>query len=157
MFFLEGLLVGIIATFIFDLFQLSLSYAYKIRKGKWDIVGRYFCGLRKGVYFRLDIFNEPSVQYELIIGYATHYVIGSIFGLIYIIFNVIFFNEPSFLLALIVGFSTVMGSWCIMMPYAYNMGFFASHEKKQKELLVQNLIAHFIFGIGLYTGYLLVF
>jgi len=157
MFYFDGLLSGIIATFIFDLFQISLSYAYNHKKKKWDLVGRYFWGLRKGAYFRFDILNESSVKYELVIGYIVHYTIGSIFGLIYVIINIILFNEPSFLLALILGFTTVLGSWCIMMPYAYNIGFFAIREKKQKELLVQNLIAHFIFGVGLYIGYLLVF
>jgi len=157
MFIFEGFFIGIIGTIIFDLFQISISYAYKIRKGKWNLVGRYFWGLRKGKYFRLDLFNEPSIKYELIIGYVVHYIIGSIFGLIYIIFNTILFNQPSFLLALIVGFTTVLGAWCIMMPYAHNVGFFACREKNQKELLVQNLIAHFIFGVGLYSGYLLVF
>jgi hypothetical protein len=44
-----------------------------------------------------------------------------------------------------------------MMPYAFNIGFFASREKKQKELLIQNLIAHFVFGVGLYIGYISVF
>ena len=156
MFFFEGLISGIIATFLFDLFQISLFYAYKIKKSKWNIVGRYFLGLRKGMYFRYDILNEPLEKYELIIGYFIHYMIGSIFGLIYIIFNIILFKEPSFFLALTIGFLTVLGGWCVMMPYAYNKGFFGSRVENQKELLVQNLIAHFIFGIGLYGGYLLV-
>ena len=157
MFFFEGLMSGLIATFLLDLFQLSQSYAYKIKRGKWDLVGRYFLGLAKGKYFRFDINNEPSIKYELIIGYTIHYIVGSIFGLIYIVFNIIFFSEPSFLLALTVGFITVLGAWCIMMPYAFNIGFFASREKKQKELLIQNLIAHFVFGVGLYIGYISVF
>jgi hypothetical protein len=157
MFFFKGFVSGIIATLIFDLFQLSLSYSYKIKKGKWDIVGRYFWGLKKGIYFRPDILNEPIIKYELIIGYFVHYIVGSIFGLFYIVINIIIYNEPSFLLALIIGFLTVLGGWCIMMPYVHNIGFFASRKKNQKEILVQNLIAHFIFGIGLYTGYLLVF
>mgnify|MGYP006119004167 CR=1 FL=1 len=157
MFFFDGFLSGILATLFFDLFQISLSYSYNIRKSKWNIVGRYFWGLKKAMYFRNDILNEPAIKYELIIGYAIHYFIGSIFGLIYVIFNIILFSEPSFLLALIIGFSTVLGAWCVMMPYAYNIGFFASREENQKELLVQNLIAHFIFGVGLFAGYLLVF
>jgi len=157
MFFLDGLLSGILATFFFDLFQISLSYAYNIRRSKWGVAGRYFWGLKKAMYFRNDIINEPAIRYELIIGYVIHYIIGSIFGLIYIIFNTILFSEPSFFLALTIGFSTVLGAWCIMMPYAYNIGFFASREENQKKLLLQNLIAHFIFGVGLFAGYLLVF
>ena len=156
MFFFEGLLTGIIATILLDSFQISLSYAHKIETSKWEIAGRYFLGLRDAKYSRFDIFNEPSVRYELIIGYTFHYIIGSIFGLFYVVVNIFFFNDQSFILAIIIGFTTVLGSWCIMMPYAYNIGFFASKKENQKELLVQNLIAHFIFGVGLYAGYLLV-
>ena len=156
MFIFEGLLTGIIATIIFDSFQISLSYAHKIKRSKWNVAGRYFLGLRDAKYSRLDILNEPSVRYELIAGYTVHYFIGSIFGLFYVIVNIIFFNDLSFILAIIIGFTTVLGSWCIMMPYAYNIGFFASKKENQKELLVQNLIAHFIFGVGLYAGYLLI-
>ena len=44
-----------------------------------------------------------------------------------------------------------------MMPYVYNIGFFANKKVDQKQILTQNLIAHFIFGIGLYFGYLIIF
>jgi hypothetical protein len=73
--------------------------------------------------------------------------------MIYVSLNIIFFNEPSWILALIIGFFSVMGSWCIMMPYAFNIGFFGSKKEEQKQLIVQNLIAHFIFGVGLFFGY----
>ena len=41
------------------------------------------------------------------------------------------------------------------MPYTYNIGFFASKKEEQFKMLAQNLIAHFIFGIGLYIGFLI--
>ena len=62
------------------------------------------------------------------------------------------FKEPSLILALSVGFVTVLGGWCIMMPYVYNIGFFALKKENNKKIITQNLIAHFIFGVGLYIG-----
>ena len=44
-----------------------------------------------------------------------------------------------------------------MMPYAYNIGFFALKKEEWKQILVQNLLVHFIFGIGLYLGYIIIF
>jgi len=38
------------------------------------------------------------------------------------------------------------------MPFAYNLGFFASKSNKRFNLLAQNLIAHFVFGTGLFIG-----
>jgi len=153
MYLIHGFISGIIATILFDVFQISLSYAYNINKTRWDLVGRYFIGLKKWKYKIEDIENEKEINYELIFGYISHYIIGTIYGMIYVSLNIIFFNEPSWILALIIGFFSVMGSWCIMMPYAFNIGFFGSKKEEQKQLIVQNLIAHFIFGVGLFFGY----
>ena len=54
--------------------------------------------------------------------------------------------------SIIYGFSTVLGAWCFLMPFAYNLGFFASKSDQRINLLVQNLIAHFVFGTGLFVG-----
>ena len=156
MFLIYGLIAGIIATLIFDLFQISLSYAYNINKSKWNLIGRYFIGLIKNNKFFVDnIEEEEIIDNELLIGYLVHYAIGSIFGLFYVSINLIFYSEPSLILALIIGIITVLGGWCIIMPYTYNIGFFASKKEEQFQILVQNLIAHFIFGIGLYIGFLI--
>ena len=156
MFLIYGLIVGIIATLIFDLFQISLSYAYNINKSKWNLIGRYFIGVIKNNKFFVDnIEEEEIIDNELLIGYLVHYAIGSIFGLFYVSINLIFYSEPSLILALIIGIITVLGGWCIIMPYTYNIGFFASKKEEQFQILAQNLIAHFIFGIGLYIGFLI--
>jgi len=156
MFLIYGLIAGIIATLIFDLFQISLSYAYNINKSKWNLIGRYFIGvIRNNKFFVDNIEEEEIIGNELLIGYLVHYTIGSIFGLFYVSINLIFYSEPSLILALIIGFITVLGGWCIIMPYTYNIGFFASKKEEQFQILAQNLIAHFIFGIGLYIGFLI--
>ena len=38
------------------------------------------------------------------------------------------------------------------MPFAYNLGFFASKSENRAKILAQNLIAHFVFGTGLFIG-----
>ena len=157
MFIIEGIFSGIIATLFFDLFHISLTFAYGVNKAKWNLAGRYFTGVSKGKYFQENIANEPAVKNELLIGYVVHYCIGIVYGLIYVIINSLFLQQPSLFLALIIGFLTVLGAWCVMMPYAYNIGFFASKEEDQKQILVQNLLFHFIFGVGLFIGYIIIF
>jgi len=156
MFIIKGLLTGIIATIIFDIFQFSLSYAYNIDKSKWHLIGRYFFELKDKKYFREDIINDNEIKNEIYYGYLAHYIIGSIFGIIYVTLNILIFNEASLLLALIIGFITILGAWCILMPFAFNIGFFASKKMEQKQILTQNIINHFIFGIGLYIGYVII-
>ena len=68
MFFLQGIISGIVATIIFDLFQISLSFAYNINKSKWNLIGRYFVGLTERKYYIHDINNEIEVKNELLVG-----------------------------------------------------------------------------------------
>ena len=157
MFIFKGLISGIIATLIFDIFQISLSYAYNINKSRWDLIGRYFLGFKEKKYIREDLENDERVKNELLFGYIFHYIIGMIFGIIYVTINLIFYNHPSIILALIIGFSTVIGSWCILMPFAFNTGFFANKKEESLQIMVSNLIAHFIFGIGLYLGFVIIY
>ena len=157
MFLIHGLLAGIIATALFDIYQIALNYAYGINKTRWDLVGRYFIGLKNNKFFREDLTNDSSEKYELIYGYLIHYAIGIIYGFFYILINIIFYEEPSILIALVFGFTTILGAWCIMMPFAYNLGFFASKSDEKYHLIVQGLLAHFIFGTGLYIGYSIVY
>ena len=114
-------------------------------------------GLKEKKYIVNDIESEDFIDKEIYIGYATHYLIGIIFGIIYVTINIILFNNPSWGLALFIGFITVIGGWCVTMPFIFNIGFFACKKEEQKQIMIQNLLAHFIFGVGLYFGYSLIF
>ena len=153
MFIIQGIISGLIATIIFDLFNQSLNFAYGIDKPKWNLLGRYFLGYKEARYIRKSLEDDKEIENELLWGYIFHYTIGIIYGLIYVILNNLLYSYPSIFLAYIFGFITVLGAWCYLMPFAYNLGFFASKSNNQLNILVQNLIAHFIFGTGLFIGY----
>lgn len=157
MFIFQGLISGIIATIIFDLFNISLKFAYNIDKPKWNLLGRYFLGYKEGRYIRKSLQEDDDVENELLWGYIIHYLIGIIYGLFYVFINLLIFDHPSLLIAYVVGFITVLGAWCYLMPFAYNLGFFASKSDQQFKTLTQNLIGHFIFGTGLFIGFYISF
>ena len=148
----QGIISGLFATFIFDFFQSSLNYAYGIEKPKWNLLGRYFLGYKESKFIRKTLIDDEELDNELLWGYFFHYLIGIIYGIVFVILNFLLFDYPSILLAYIFGFSTVLGAWCFLMPFAYNLGFFASKSEGRTNLLVQNLIAHFVFGTGLFIG-----
>jgi len=152
MIFLQGIISGLFATIIFDLYQSSLKYAYDIEKPKWNLLGRYFLGYKENKFIRKNLIDDEELDNELLWGYFFHYLIGTIYGIVFVILNFLLFDYPSIFLAYIFGFSTVLGSWCFLMPFAYNLGFFASKSDQRTSLLVQNLIAHFVFGTGLFIG-----
>ena len=152
MFFINGILIGIVATLLFDLYQNSLFYAYNINKPKWYLIGRYFYGYKNKKYLTDDLENDTVIKNELIIGYIAHYIIGSIFGVICCILTTFFFIEEKLIVCIVLGFVTVLGNWCFLMPFAFNIGFFASKKDESLQIMVQNLLADFIFGIGLFIG-----
>ena len=153
----QGLISGIIATITFDLFNISLKFAYNIDKPKWNFLGRYFLGYKEGRYIRKSLQEDDDEENELLWGYIIHYLIGIIYGLFYVFINLLIFDHPSLLIAYVVGFITVLGAWCYLMPFAYNLGFFASKSDQQFKTLTQNLIGHFIFGTGLFIGFYISF
>ena len=157
MFILQGIISGLVATIIFDLFSISLNFAYNIDKPKWNFLGRYFLGYKEGRYVRKNLKDDDVMENELLWGYGIHYIVGVIFGLFYVFLNLLFFNYPSLFVAYFVGFLTVLGAWCFLMPFAYNLGFFASKTDAQFKIMIQNLIGHFVFGTGLFIGYYLSF
>ena len=157
MFIIQGLISGVIATIIFDIFQHSLNFAYGIDKPKWNLIGRYFLGYKKGIYIRCLIAEDEEEKKELIWGYLIHYIIGAIYGAFYISLNELIFDYPSILLAYFIGFSSVLGAWCFLMPFAFNLGFFASKSENRLQVMSQNLIAHFIFGTGLFIGLYIIY
>ena len=60
------------------------------------------------------------------------------------------------IIAFIIGFITILGNWLFLMPFAFNIGFFAKKKDENKQIMVQNLLAHFIFSIGLFIGNIIV-
>ena len=152
MFIFQGIVSGLIATIIFDLFNYSLNFAYGIDKPKWNLLGRYFLGYRENKFIRKTLIDDEELENELLWGYFFHYLIGVIYGIVFVILNFLLFDYPSILLAYIFGFTTVLGGWCFLMPFAYNLGFFASKSEQRMKLLTENLIVHFVFGTGLFIG-----
>jgi len=157
MIIVQGFISGLIATILFDLFNHSLNYAYNIDKPKWYLLGRYFIGYKQRRYFRGKLEEDGEEDNEIFWGYIIHYIIGIIYGLFYVCLNLFFFDYPSLLIAYLFGFITVLGAWCFLMPFAFNLGFFASKSDQQFNILVQNLIGHFVFGTGLFIGYYISF
>ena len=117
-----------------------------------EFIRAVFLGYKEGKFIRETLIDDEELDNELFWGYFFHYLIGILYGIVFVILNFLLFDYPSILLAYIFGFSTVLGAWCFLMPFAYNLGFFASKSEQRANLLVQNLIAHFVFGTGLFIG-----
>ena len=93
MYILQGIISGLVATIIFDLFNISLNIAYNIEKPKWNFLGRYFLGYKESRYVRNTLKEDDPVKNELLWGYGIHYMVGIIFGLFYVFLNLLFYHS----------------------------------------------------------------
>ena len=115
----NGIISGLLATILFDLYNYSLNFAYGIDKPKWNLLGRYFLGYKENKFIRKNLIEDEEIENELLWGYIFHYIIGLIYGIVFVILNFLLFDYPSIFLAYIFGFITVIGGWCFLMPFAY--------------------------------------
>jgi hypothetical protein len=105
--------------------------------------------------FRHDsIAASAPVRGEHIIGWAAHYLTGIAFaGLLIGIWGLAWVQQPTMGPALVVGLSTVAAPFLLMQP-GMGAGIASSRTPRPASARLQSLVAHAVFGLGLYaTGW----
>ncbi len=150
----KTLIVGIGATLAMDIWSFILSL-FNIKSLDYRFVGRWIGNIPKRQYFHNNIMNTPSIKYELIIGWISHYLIGISFAfLLLVIYGKSWFNKPFLFPALLIGIITIIAPFFIMQP-AFGLGIAGSNFPEPDILRLKSFMAHFIYGIGLYVSALL--
>ncbi len=75
---------GLVATVLFDFWQRLLHAATGIPPTNWGLVGRWFAHMPRGRFKHEAIADAPPVENEAAIGWAMHYLIGQIYGFVYL-------------------------------------------------------------------------
>jgi phage shock protein PspC (stress-responsive transcriptional regulator) len=145
-----GLVIGIGATMIFDLWNLLLNRLLGIPLPNWALVGRWFCHLFSGRFVHRDITSASPVAQELAWGWAFHYAVGASFGLATaLIGGAAWLRAPSLGLPLTVGLGTVLFGWLILAP-GLGAGIAARLKPNPARIRMLNIMAHFVFGLAMY-------
>jgi hypothetical protein len=145
-------LIGIGATLCLDLWSLLLKTAFHAPFPNYSMVGRWIAGFWRGRFVHADIARAPAVAGERVIGWAAHYVIGILYAfLLLAVAGIGWLSLPTLLPALIVGVSTVVAPLFIMQP-AMGAGMASSKTPNPSIARLRSLLAHTVFGIGLYLS-----
>lgn len=145
-------MIGIGATAIMDLWALFLKMAFNISGLNLSMVGRWIGHIPKGKFIHQGIGKSPAIAKEAIIGWTAHYVSGVIFAAaLVLIWGVSWVENPSLIPVLIVGVATVVFPFFLMQP-CFGMGFAASKLPNSSIIRLKSLMAHSIFGLGLYIS-----
>jgi len=149
----QGVLIGILATALLDIWALIVKHALKLPTANWAFVGRWFGHMPQGVFIHRHIAESTSIRHELAIGWTAHYMTGAVYGLVYlVIIRGVLASEPSLTSALIFGLVTLAAPWLIMQP-GMGAGIFASKTPRPNVVRLVNLSMHVVFGTGLYAAW----
>ena len=146
----RGVLIGIGATIAMDVWALLLALVPGEGRPNWAPVGRWFGHLARGTIFHEDIAIASEYPAELALGWAGHYAVGIIYGVVFALFmGDAWFAHPRFLPAWIWGIVTVAGGWFLLQP-GLGIGWAASKLPNRNKVRVMNLVAHSFFALGLW-------
>lgn len=148
----QAVLSGVIATVALDLWQRLLKLLFGIPPTNWAIVGRWFAHLPRGRFVHAGIAETPAVAGELALGWAAHYLIGVVYGFVYLGIVVLALGgAPSLLNGLVFGACSVVVPWFVMQP---GLGLGVMARKAPNPTLPRwlALAAHSFYGVALYVG-----
>jgi hypothetical protein len=149
-YFLAAVAVGLGATLFMDLWALFLKRAFGIPSANICLVGRWFCHMAEGKFMHASIANASQKRFECMVGWIAHYVIGAVFALALVaLVSGNWLARPTLLPALLFGVGTVVVPFLVMHP-SFGLGVAASRTPNPTQARLRSLMAHTVFGVGLY-------
>ena len=147
---LGTLIIGAGATAATDIWAIVRKHLLGIPAPNWGLVGRWLAWMPRGRFRHDPIAAAPAVQYEGLIGWTAHYLIGIAFaGVLLGVWGIAWIQAPTIFPALLVGVGTVAAPFLLMQP-GMGAGIAASRTPRPAAARVQSLITHGVFGVGLY-------
>ena len=149
---LSAAAVGLGATVFMDIWALLVNRAFGIVPANYCLVGRWFCHMPRGVFAHASIANASKRPFECAVGWVAHYVIGAFYGVVFVaIVSADWLIRPTFVAAVLFGIVSVIVPFLIMQP-SLGMGIAAAKTPNPTQARLKSLMAHTVFGVGLYVS-----
>ena len=144
-------LIGIGATAVMDVWLLLLS-RLGVPAASFALIGRWVGHFPRGRFAHAAISKAEPVEFELGLGWLTHYLIGIGYaGLLVALQGAAWIDEPTYGPALLFGVATVAAPWFVMQP-AMGAGFASLKTATPFKNCLRSLANHAVFGTGLYLA-----
>ena len=138
-------LVGVIATAVMDLWGVARRPLFGWPRPDYRLIGRWFAWMPCGRFRHAPITASAPLPGELLIGWTAHYAIGITFAALLVgVAGSSWLAHPTLGPALLVGGTTVIAPLFLMQP--------AMGVRRTPRTLLQSLITHTIYGLGLYAA-----
>lgn len=147
-----GILVGVGATLVMDVWALFLRRAFNIPSLNFCLVGRWLRHMSAGTFKHVNIAAAAKQPAECTLGWLVHYFTGITSALILVIATSgEWLEHPSLLPALLVGICAVLLPFFVMQP-SFGLGIAAAKTSNPTQARLKTLITHTVFGVGLYVS-----
>lgn len=146
----RAVLIGAGATLVMDVWALFLKRCFGIPSLNFAMVGRWIGHLPRGHFRHESIGHAEPVRGEALLGWAAHYGIGIIFAAMLLgVVGVTWMRQPTLAPALLFGVLSVAAPFFILQP-GLGAGIAASKTPHPNTARLRSLMAHAVFGAGLY-------
>ena len=151
----SGIVMGVIGTLMMDIWAQILKRTAGIPSANWAMVGRWVANIPQGQLTHDNIGAVAPVPGELALGWLFHYAVGIAYGVaLALIMGPAWLAAPTFWPAWIFALLTVGFGWFVMQP-GLGLGWAASRTPAPWRARGLSLVAHTVFGMGLWLGALL--
>lgn len=146
--------IGIGATLVMDLWNLFLKRAFGIPSLDYCLLGRWVRHMPEGTFRHTSISAASPKPRECAVGWVSHYTIGIVFALTFVLLVGGWLARPTLLPALLFGLGTVVMPFLILQP-SLGLGVASSKTSNPALARLKSLATHTVFGVGLYMSALL--
>lgn len=148
----DAVAIGVGATVVLDLWSLLQRRVLGIPTLDFGMVGRWLGHLPRGRFRHEAIGRAAQVPGERVLGWSAHYLIGVVFAAALLaVAGEGWARAPTLLPALLFGILSVAAPFFIMQP-GMGVGIAASRTPSPLKSRLRSLLAHSIFGLGLYLS-----
>ncbi|SDA68937.1 MULTISPECIES: DUF2938 domain-containing protein [unclassified Janthinobacterium] len=149
---LDALAIGVGATAVMDVWAVALKRYWCIPSLNLAMVGRWLGHLVRGTFTHANIAQAAPVRDEALLGWTAHYLIGVLFAAVLLaLVGAEWVQAPTLAPALLAGLVSVAAPFCILQP-GMGAGLAASKTPHPHAARLRSLMAHLVFGIGLYLA-----
>lgn len=145
-----GVAMGIGGTLAMDVWAVALHLVFGQPLPNWAMPGRWLAHLPRGRVFHDDIARAGEVPGERALGWALHYGVGIVYGVIFVLLaGAGWLAAPTFLP--VWGFSllTIAAGWFLLQP-GMGMGRAAAKMPNPWKVRGLGLVAHTAFALGMW-------
>ncbi len=151
-FILQACAAGLFATLVLDLWQRLLFAVTGIPPANWALIGRWFAHLPRGRFIHRPIADSAAVPGELALGWTTHYLVGLIYGFVYVGLMVYGLDRPPSLVnGAVFGAASVVIPWFILQP-GLGIGVMGRCAPNPAVPILNAFVSHVIYGVALFIG-----